>query len=197
MQALIDALRATAKHIEKNMGSFKWDDACNCNCGMLAQNVCSLSSVDLQEELLSNGILASWNYMANDAKYCQKTGMKLSVVFQKLRDAGVKWHDFANLEFLRDPEVLQRANITKKQQQDDEEGNSFFEKPKFTIRYMRAWANILEEKEQKKRDRRAERLAQSVHQAVQQAKIPTLQRHPALVPAPSKPSRLVKNVQTH
>lgn len=178
MYKLIEALRKTADHIENNIKEYRWSDPGQCNCGMLAQTVCNLPDVSVSIQLSKDVVLSTWQDMSRSQqrKQCKTTGMNMNVVFQKLLDVGMKWKDFTHLELLSNKAILARAGILPEPRVYDEYGNdiNYYERPANTIRYMRAWADMLEEKLNKTPIRKALKLARSVEKTVQEIKIPKL-----------------------
>lgn len=210
MTRLIKALRETADNISLNIKDFEWGDPANCNCGMLAQTICKMDASGISLSLKESNLYSSWEYMANRQQQtvCSTTGLSMNFVFRKLKNAGMKWKDFSELETLSNPDILKRARISPEKhinKDPDYSPGAYYVKPQLTIRYyMRAWADMLEEKQLKRladRNRSAIKLARSVEKTIEQINIPTLQqlRSPGGLIAikPTKKSKMVTNASTH
>jgi hypothetical protein len=99
---LISALRETAKRL-RNGARYAWGNHGVCNCGQLVQVITSLSPGEiLRYAHTGNG---EWTELAEE--YCGTTNAPVSLLINKLEEAGLTPVDIRNLENLADREVLQ------------------------------------------------------------------------------------------
>ena len=125
-----------------------------CNCGSLICALTGTSAAELAATVppLIAGDSSSWTNLAG--QYCPITGMPTHELFRKLMGYGLTTPDIINLEYLRDPKVLSRMNVTEnrtigiwpfrktitaKVEKLDHTNK------KHVIAYMRTWADLLTE----------------------------------------------------
>lgn len=128
---LVSALRRTAERLERG-ADYRWSHFGQCNCGNLAQTVTRKSPRELQRAAYIGG--GDWGQQALD--YCPTSGYPLDLVFDALFAIGMEPCDVQRLERLSDAQVLQRvgpSNLRHNRRED-------------VVLYMRAWADLLEEK---------------------------------------------------
>lgn len=131
---LITALRATADRIE-NGARYHWNHMGSCNCGHLAQTLTAIDSRKLHQMALRNA--GDWTEQSRD--YCTSTGLALERVIDVMIATGLNTNDIANLERLSDDAVLRRMGYSSSATPPD------FRDRDDAVRYMRAWADMLEE----------------------------------------------------
>lgn len=126
---LVAALRATADRME-NGARFHWNHMGSCNCGHLAQTLTNLSKEQIHHMALHNA--GDWAEQARD--FCVDSGFPLDKVIEIMVATGLNTDDIANLERLSDPRVLKRLGVKELNYRDRDDA----------IRYIRAWADLLE-----------------------------------------------------
>lgn len=131
---LITALRATADRIESG-ARYHWNHMGSCNCGHLAQTLTAIDSRHLHQMALRNA--GDWTEQARD--YCVTSGYPLDRVIDVMVAAGLNTNDIANLERLSDDAVLRRMGYSPSSVPPD------FRDRDDAVRYIRTWADILEE----------------------------------------------------
>lgn len=140
MRKLIDALRSAANKVEKNKTIYNWNQRQTCNCGVVAQEITNISITDLTDQMLMITHLGrTWTELSS-LNTCSVTGSSIQDILSKLDAAGLKRSDFTELEYLSNPDILKLANINTFQPQYYENRDNF-------VKYARAWADMLEEKE--------------------------------------------------
>lgn len=127
---LIRALRATAARLSQG-AQYKWSHFGLCNCGNLAQTITHLSP----EEVYRAAFTRSGDWGEQAREFCPTSGYPIDFVFQQLFSLGMEPEDVQHLERLSDGRVLKRLGVQQlaHNQRDD------------VVRYMRAWADLLEE----------------------------------------------------
>lgn len=127
---LVHALRATATRLATG-APYRWSHFGQCNCGNLAQTITRLSPAELQRAAFVGS--GDWGEQARE--YCPTSGYPLDYVFEALFAMGVEPQDVQRLERLTDARVLRRLGVSQLQhnRRDD------------VVRYMRAWADLLED----------------------------------------------------
>jgi hypothetical protein len=152
---LISALRETAQALEDGTFNYLWTKATHCNCGSL---FCALtgkipSELSLQIPELPTGMKGSWNNIIGN--YCPIAGKPQNALLSYLLECGLTKLDIINLEYLKDQKVLDRIDFTKFKR-PKRKWYQFKERPiekkldyankQHVVVYMRAWADLLEEK---------------------------------------------------
>ena len=164
--ALIQALRTTAARLESSAVIYRWSSYGQCNCGHLSQTVSGLTGGEIQERAyrhegdwadraaahpaLASGALehprpdygdrpaldeGAWE--PEDIGACAATGAAVNDLLDGLYDVGLSAQDVALLERLADPAVRERLGVGAGYFAHYERDN--------VVRYMRAWAELLEE----------------------------------------------------
>jgi hypothetical protein len=131
-RTLIDALRTTAARIRAG-SRYQWAHQGACNCGHLAQTITRRSQEEIHRVALEKA--GDWGQHAVD--YCPTSGLPLDAILTEMLDAGLELADIANLERLSDPAILRRFPLGERtldhRRRED------------VVRYMDAWADMLEE----------------------------------------------------
>lgn len=128
---LIDALRETAARLRRG-AEYRWTHQGMCNCGHLAQTVTSLSRAEIHAMALEKQ--GDWAEHARD--YCPESGFPIDHVIESMLGLGMSTTDIVHLERVSDPRVLkalEEGRHLDKRDRDD------------VIRYLDAWARLLEE----------------------------------------------------
>ncbi len=129
---LIDALRITAQRLAEG-ADYRWTHMGSCNCGHLAQTVTRLDRASLHRMALEKA--GDWSEQARD--YCPNSGYPLDHVIRSLLDLGLSTNDLADLERLQNDSV--RRRLPPGERELDHRA------PQDTVRYLRAWADLLED----------------------------------------------------
>ena len=127
---LVQALRTTAARLESG-ATYKWSHFGQCNCGNLAQTVTQLSPKEVYEAAFVRA--GDWGQQARD--FCPTSGYPIDYLLEQLFALGMEPEDVRHLERLSDDRVLKRLGVAtlRHNQRDD------------VVRYMRCWADLLEE----------------------------------------------------
>src|SRR5436309_3115737 len=128
---LIDALRRTAARLDSD-ASYQWGHMGMCNCGHLAQSITGLTSREIHSSALVRE--GDWEQQAND--YCPTSGQLIDHILAAMMAIGLTRIDVRHLERLSDPEVVRRTGKQRLRFNDRDDA----------VRYMRAWAELLEER---------------------------------------------------
>lgn len=128
---LVQALRQTAERLQHGV-AYRWSHFGQCNCGHLAQTVTRLSPDEIQQAAYVGA--ADWGAQARD--YCVTSGLPLDYIFGRLFELGMEPGDVQRLERLSDAQVLRHlGNVSLVHNRRDH-----------VVLYMRAWAELLEDK---------------------------------------------------
>ena len=139
MNKKIETLYAALEALKNNKIEYLWKEQPSCNCGIIAQCVSILPrEIDgLQTALIGKTDLFTWsNYIEF---HCTSTGEPLHYIFEKLFEIGLTKEDICDLEYLRNKDILKRANI------DIYSQYPYYEDKTNLIKYIAAWIAILEE----------------------------------------------------
>lgn len=131
-RTLVDALRATALRLEQG-SRFRWTHMGACNCGHLAQTVTARSRAEIHRIAVEK--TGDWHDHA--IEWCPASGYPIDHVIEEMLSIGLELSDVENLERLRDPAVLRRLPLSERRLDYRDRGDA--------IRYMRAWADQLED----------------------------------------------------
>jgi hypothetical protein len=134
--ALIKVIEKTINALENNLVEYNWGKSVSCNCGVLAQQVCSLREI---EDSISRVHGSLWEGRAKNQ--CNKTGFDLHIVFKKLFDLGLSTFDIIGLEELSNTNILKRFDNSPKFNQD--RTNKYCDNKDYLIKYLKAWREIL------------------------------------------------------
>ena len=129
---LIGAIRRTVENL-KTGTRYEWGHMGSCNCGNLAQELTSFSRKEIHEYAMRK--YGDWTEQAFD--YCGNSGITLDFVISTMLDSGLELKDIQHLEKVSDPHVLKKL--------PPEERNLKHNKRDDVIKYMTAWADLLEE----------------------------------------------------
>jgi hypothetical protein len=165
--ALVQALRTTARRLESAAVIYRWSSFAHCNCGHLAQTVTGLTAREIQEGAMQRegdwGEQAAahpargWNvprphprpdygarlaldegaWEPENVGACSATGTPLDAVLDRLYELGLTPDDVRNLERLGDSVVRRRLGTNTEHFAHHERDN--------VVKYLRAWADLLEE----------------------------------------------------
>lgn len=130
-RTLIDALRATADRLAGG-ARYTWTHMGACNCGHLAQTVTELSAEEIHAIALEK--VGDWHQQVID--HCPASGLPMDHLIDALLELGLSRADLAHLERLSSPEVLRAL--------PPESRELSFRRRSHVVRYMRAFADLLE-----------------------------------------------------
>lgn len=130
---LIDALRRTAKKLQ-NGNPYQWGNMGSCNCGNLAQELTSFTKDQIHQYALMS---RSGDWSEQTAAYCPSSKLPLDWVIDAMLEYGLTQTDLKNLEKLSDKRVLSRFPIENRYLKHNQRAD--------VIKYMLAWADMLEE----------------------------------------------------
>ena len=130
---LIQALRVTATRLAGGEAGarYKWSHFGQCNCGNLAQTVTKLSPEQVYRAAFDRS--GDWGEQARE--FCSTSGYPIDFVLTRLFELGLGQSDIRHLERLSDDRVLKRLEVSSlaHNQRDN------------VVRYMNAWADLLED----------------------------------------------------
>ncbi|MCB1323992.1 MAG: hypothetical protein H7A21_01335 [Spirochaetales bacterium] len=132
---LIEALRETATRLA-NGADYRWTHMGSCNCGHLAQTITPHTRAEIHAFALARP--GDWAEQARDLdiEYCKNSGLAIDSVFEAMFELGLTPLDISHLERLSDPLVLACFPTAERfldhRRRED------------VVRYMRAWAQLLE-----------------------------------------------------
>ena len=129
---LIDALRKASSKIETG-NNYQWGHMGSCNCGHLAQEITNLSQAEIHQYALRR--YGDWTEQSQD--YCVNSGMTFDLIISEMLNIGIEIEDIRHLEKLSHKDVLRRFKL--------EDRNLRHNVKKDVVKYMREWANLLEE----------------------------------------------------
>jgi len=131
-QFIVDALRKTAKNLSDGK-PYEWGHMGSCNCGNLAQVVLNMNKADIHRYAMEKN--GDWNEQLND--YCPTSGLPMDQLIFGLLEKGFSTEDLKQLEYLSNPEVLNRF-VPKYGY--PERNNKLH-----VMAYLNIWADIIEE----------------------------------------------------
>lgn len=130
---LINALRKTARKLIQG-APYQWGHMGSCNCGNLAQEITQLSKAEIHEYALQTRF-GDWSEQT--AEFCPTSNLPIDLVISEMLNVGLTRTDLKNLERLTDKQVLKKLpdneRCLKHNKRDD------------VVKYMYAWADLLEE----------------------------------------------------
>ncbi|MFW5759387.1 MAG: hypothetical protein ACOCXH_00235 [Cyclobacteriaceae bacterium] len=129
---LIDALRKAATKIEKG-NNYQWGHMGSCNCGHLAQEITNLSKAEIHQYALRR--YGDWTEQSQD--YCDNSGMTFDLIISEMLKTGMEIEDIRHLEKLSDQQVLRRFPLVERNLKHNDKRD--------VVKYMREWANLMEE----------------------------------------------------
>ncbi|MCA9611043.1 MAG: hypothetical protein KC619_35860 [Myxococcales bacterium] len=130
---LIDALRVTAARLEDPSTKYRWAHMGACNCGQLAQTITEIPREEIHRRALERA--GDWGEQA--VEHCAASGLPIDHILDAMLDVGLELGDVTRLERLSDRRVLARLPV--------EERRLSFRAREDVVRYMRAWADLLDE----------------------------------------------------
>ena len=164
---LITALRTAAKALENGTFEYDWEQPQSCNCGIIACALMGKSIVEMKALVLNmRSEVAGPNWKLMVRKFCPITGVPTNEVFKALVESGMSATDIIELEELSnkkvlrigklkdvykittkisEPNLIQRLLGAKPKKTKTKELQAHYTSKENAIKYMRAWADILEE----------------------------------------------------
>ncbi|NMM50616.1 hypothetical protein [Marinigracilibium pacificum] len=131
-RSLIDALRRTIKKLNTDK-NYQWGHMGSCNCGFLAQEITHLSKKEIHAYAMQK--YGDWTEQAMD--YCPTSAQPFDLIINTMVNSGLTIEDLIDLERLKNKEVLERIpgkDYLRHNKRED------------VVKYMIAWADLLEEK---------------------------------------------------
>ena len=129
---IVRILQATAQKLEKS-NIYQWGHMGSCNCGFLAQEITSLKKDQIHARAMER--YGDWNEQLND--YCPTSGLLMDDLITEMLNTGFDTNDLRHLEKLSDPLILRAIPGRKTLRHNCKED---------VVCYLRAWADILEDK---------------------------------------------------
>ncbi len=130
---LIDALRVTAARLEDPSTRYQWAHMGACNCGQLAQTITAIPRAEIHRRALERA--GDWGEQS--VEHCPTSGLPIDHVLTAMLDVGLELGDVTHLERLSDRRVLARFPV--------EARRLSFRAREDVVRYLRAWADLLDE----------------------------------------------------
>lgn len=131
---LVDALRKAANRIAED-DNYQWGHMGACNCGFIAQEVTKLSKGEIHEFAMRG--YGDWTEQVQ--AFCPTSSMPMDVLISEMIAAGFSLEDLANLERLKDKEVLDLIPAAKRHKLRHNDKND-------VALYLKTWAVLLESK---------------------------------------------------
>lgn len=128
---LVVALRQTAARLEQG-APYRWTHMGSCNCGHLAQTVTHKS----REELHRLAVMKAGDWGQQVIDHCPTSGYPMDHVIERLLALGLTQMDLYHLERLDDPAVLRTLPVGERELDCRRRSD--------TVRYLRAWADLVE-----------------------------------------------------
>ena len=141
---LIDALRTTAARLESG-ADYRWTHMGACNCGHLAQTLTSIP----REELHRRALARAGDWGQQSVEHCPTSGLPIDDVITTMLETGLALGDIGELERLSATDVLARMEPEERRTLDRRERGH-------VVRYLRVWADLLEERLRGEVDRSGE-----------------------------------------
>jgi hypothetical protein len=129
---IIHALRKTAVTLETST-RYQWGHMGACNCGFLAQEITQLTQAEIHRRALMRH--GDWTEQLND--YCPINGLPFDDIISELIEFGFDSDDLKHLEKLSDPKIIRLLPVAERALMHNNRND--------VIRYLRLWANLLEE----------------------------------------------------
>ena len=130
--ALIKTIRTAALKLEAST-NYQWGHMGACNCGYLAQEVTGLTKEEIHKRAMMR--YGDWSEQLND--YCPNSGLPMDETISTLISLGFESDDLINLERLSDKQILLTFPPSER--------NLHFNTKYDVIKYLRAWADMLED----------------------------------------------------
>lgn len=132
---LIESLRRTAARLRDEAPYYRWTHQGACNCGHLVQTLTKKSRREIHEAALQKA--GDWREHA--IEYCPTSGYPIDHIIGEMLAVGMTLDEIEHLERLSDPRVLRRLPAGER--------GLDFRRREDAIRYMEAWADLLEERQ--------------------------------------------------
>jgi hypothetical protein len=129
--SVIDAIRKAAQRLEAS-AAYQWGHMGSCNCGFLAQQVTQLSKEEIHRRAMMR--YGDWSEQLND--YCPTSALPIDDTISELIAFGFDADDLRHLERLSDGRVLRNLPLPER--------NLHHNVKRDAVKYMRAWADLLE-----------------------------------------------------
>lgn len=129
---LVAAIRRTAEKLKKG-SPYMWGHMGSCNCGHLAQEITRLSKSEIHAYAMRGH--GDWSEQVND--FCPTSGLPMDLLISQMLDAGLDRDDLSHLERLSDQQVLRRLPPAERHLRHNLRDD--------VVKYMLAWAELLEE----------------------------------------------------
>ncbi|QCK16016.1 hypothetical protein [Mangrovivirga cuniculi] len=139
-KSLINALRKAAEKLNES-DKYQWGHMGSCNCGFLAQEITNLNKGEIHTYAMQK--YGDWTEQAMD--YCTDSKQPFDLIINTMVNEGLTIEDLIELERLKNKEVLKRIpnkDYLRHNKKDD------------VVKYMNAWADLLEEKLLEKESRK-------------------------------------------
>ena len=130
---LIEAMRNTAKKL-KNGKNYQWGHMGTCNCGLLAQELTSLSKSEIHAFAMQR--YGDWTKQVEE--YCPTSQLPIDEIISVMIQSGLTSRDIKNLEKLSDREVLSRLPGNRKPLRYNVRDD--------VVTYLLAWSGLIEDK---------------------------------------------------
>jgi hypothetical protein len=124
-------LRNTAKKLAQS-NHYQWGHMGLCNCGFLAQEISHLRKEEIHSWAMQGQ--GDWSEQLND--FCPTSGLPMDSLIAEMLDCGFDRNDLITLERLSAHEVLHTLPVNER--------NLMHNVKKDVVRYLNAWADLLE-----------------------------------------------------
>lgn len=144
----IEALKKTIYNLENDVYDYRWHDADSCNCGILARTI--LGGKTARQCGLNDSPLRANHGGFGRFAYCMVSDLPIPEVFQALKDTGFSYQEIVELEMLGNMEILNRIQAGSYFNEDQQIyviNNLKYSDKETVIKYLKAWVEILEEKD--------------------------------------------------
>jgi hypothetical protein len=131
--SVIQALIGTARELEQ-CSDYQWGHMGCCNCGYLARQITHLRRDQIHSYAMQR--CGDWTEQLND--YCPTSGLAMDTLISEMLAFGFDADELKHLERLSDRQVLEKLPA--------EDRFPRFNEKKDVIKYVKAWAQLLEEK---------------------------------------------------
>lgn len=131
--ALIEVLRKTSQKLDSS-NNYQWGHMGLCNCGFLAQEITKLTKEEIHRRAMQRH--GDWSEQLND--YCPTSGLPMDDLISELIEFGFTREELAHLERLSDPTVLAEIPLEQRNLKHNYKAD--------VVKYLIAWANLLERK---------------------------------------------------
>ncbi|MGF1467129.1 MAG: hypothetical protein ACFCGT_13460 [Sandaracinaceae bacterium] len=128
---LVRALRRTALTLRSG-SPYRWTHQGACNCGHLVQTLTRRTPAEIHRAAITRA--GDWGQHAID--YCPTSGLPVDEMLGELLEAGLALSDVGHLERLSDPRVLRTLPAGER--------HLDFRRRDDVVRYLEAWAGLLE-----------------------------------------------------